>query len=306
MPEMSSLPENIPELPPAPPRESLISTAVKFLQSTKVSQSPLEQKKQFLLKKGLTDKEIEIAVSRSNSSSDHHVSVPLSNSEQIDMPPVSAWTRIRQYSAIAVIIGGVVYGLYYLYKRFIEPIFLKSAKLQEEKLEKMEEGLKNVQEELTQNMQEIRSSMNEMQDHLGTQNAKLGQVAANLTSFRQAESGYGTVSNSAIGELKAEITSIKGLLLSRNQFPAQPLPKPIIPSWQMKPTSEPLSLNGSTSPTSAKEDEDHADESPDENGSGDNDSGKVQLKKTPHVNGFMDDATDVHSENEDIPVITGS
>lgn len=298
---MSGLPENIPELPPAPPRESLISTAVKFLQNPKVDQSPLEQKKQFLSKKGLTDDEIEIAISRSGVSS--HVSVSMPPSDQIAVQPVSTLTRIREYSSLAVIVGGVVYGLYWLYKRFIEPMFLKSAKVQEEKLEKMEKGLEDVQDDLTQNMQEIRSSLNEMQDQLGTQSSKLGQVAANLTSFRQAESGYGTVSNSAIGELKAEITSIKGLLLSRNQFPAQPITKPIIPSWQLKPSTSESHTNGMSQTDEENDENNTSDITADKNGSGDHDSNKVHIKETPHINGFMDDNANSHPEDKE-PVDT--
>ena len=49
----SAMPENIPVLSSAPLREDLIATAAKFLQNPKVQSSPLQQKKDFMKKKGI-------------------------------------------------------------------------------------------------------------------------------------------------------------------------------------------------------------------------------------------------------------
>jgi len=46
------IPENVPVIGSAPPRKDLINTAVKFLQNPKVQSSPLQQKKEFLKRKG--------------------------------------------------------------------------------------------------------------------------------------------------------------------------------------------------------------------------------------------------------------
>ena len=45
-------------------REDLVVTAVKFLQNLKVSSSPLEMKRTFLIKKGLSEAEITEAFTR--------------------------------------------------------------------------------------------------------------------------------------------------------------------------------------------------------------------------------------------------
>ena len=44
--------KNIPELVSTPLREDLIATAVKFLQNPKVQSSPIQQKRDFMKKKG--------------------------------------------------------------------------------------------------------------------------------------------------------------------------------------------------------------------------------------------------------------
>ena len=48
----TNIPKHIPVLEQAPIRDDLVATAVKFLQNPKVQSSPMQQKKDFMLKKG--------------------------------------------------------------------------------------------------------------------------------------------------------------------------------------------------------------------------------------------------------------
>uniref|UniRef100_A0AC11D0B1 Peroxisomal biogenesis factor 14 n=1 Tax=Ovis aries TaxID=9940 RepID=A0AC11D0B1_SHEEP len=57
------------------PREPLIATAVKFLQNSRVRQSPLATRRAFLKKKGLTDEEIDLAFQQSGTAADEPASL---------------------------------------------------------------------------------------------------------------------------------------------------------------------------------------------------------------------------------------
>lgn len=50
--ESVSIPPDIPVLKSTPLRDDLVTTAVKFLQNPKVQSSPLQQKRNFMKKKG--------------------------------------------------------------------------------------------------------------------------------------------------------------------------------------------------------------------------------------------------------------
>jgi hypothetical protein len=43
-----------------------------------------------------------------------------------------------------------------------------------------------------------------------------------------------TTNGSSVDEIKREIQTLKGLLLSRSQFPSVPYSSPRIPSWQIE------------------------------------------------------------------------
>nr|KAF6444751.1 peroxisomal biogenesis factor 14 [Molossus molossus] len=78
--EQPSQPSSTPGSENVMPREPLIATAVKFLQNSRVRQSPLATRRAFLKKKG---------------------------------PGGSRW---RDYSALAVIMAGIAFGFHQLYK----------------------------------------------------------------------------------------------------------------------------------------------------------------------------------------------
>ncbi|XP_010591427.1 peroxisomal membrane protein PEX14 isoform X3 [Loxodonta africana] len=153
------------------PREPLIATAVKFLQNSRVRQSPLATRRTFLKKKGLTDEEIDLAFQQSGTAADEPSSlgpatqvVPVQPPHLLPQPCSPVGSRWRDYGALAIIMAGIAFGFHQLYKATTSTNWI-----------------------------------------LESQN---------------------------ISELKSEISSLKGLLLNRRQFPPSPS-APKIPSWQI-------------------------------------------------------------------------
>jgi len=242
------------------PRAGMIATAVKFLQNPKVQSSPLDQKKSFLQKKGLTDEEIQMAIDQSGVSNITTVQAPAVpplphtlNPHQI-LPPaipdkqLSVWNRFQNYSMVAVIVGGVVYALYSLFKKLIEPIFIRQRREMDEKLAKMEQGIAQLNTNMSANIKDIQDSISAIRSDVSEQNNNISRMANNLISYKTDSSSNG------VGELQSEISSLKGLLLSSRQFPAAPVNPPVIPSWQLK--QEVTSSHHHNGMTSSNDDDD--------------------------------------------------
>ncbi|XP_051029818.1 peroxisomal membrane protein PEX14 isoform X3 [Phodopus roborovskii] len=105
------------------PREPLIATAVKFLQNSRVRQSPLATRRAFLKKKGLTDDEIDLAFQQSGTATDEPPSLalatpvaPIQAPHLIPQPYSPGSSRWRDYGALAIIMAGIAFGFHQLYK----------------------------------------------------------------------------------------------------------------------------------------------------------------------------------------------
>ncbi|XP_029292275.1 peroxisomal membrane protein PEX14 isoform X4 [Cottoperca gobio] len=235
-------PPTQPGLPPgddaaAPPREALITTAVKFLQNPKVRQSPLDTRKAFLKKKGLTDVEVELAIQRSGSTEEV---LPLSpvgpphplHATQLALVPHSpAGYRWRDYGALTIIMVGIAFGFHQLYKKYILPLIIGSRE-DKKHLQRMESNIAAMSGTLTQTVSQLQQTLVSVQELLIQQQQKIQELSQELTASGASSSTNRVLDNQTAGELKAEILSLKGLLLSRKQFPSTPtIPK--IPSWQI-------------------------------------------------------------------------
>nr|CAB3264786.1 peroxisomal membrane protein PEX14-like [Phallusia mammillata] len=257
MSEEGGIPDNVPIVESEPLRENLITTAIKFLQNPKVQSSPLPQKKDFLKRKGLTEEEIQAAVERAGVT-ESSVQPVVSGDQQYVQPQVqtivptrqvSTWEKIRDYSALAIIVGGVVYGLYTLYKRYIEPLILQRTTKMDKRLCDMDEGIKEMNSGMQKSIKDLQSVIKDLQEQITDQTLQISQVSNNVAVYK-AEGSNPPMSNTAINELQAEITTVKGLLLSTKQFPATPVNPPVIPSWQLKPSIVEAEV---TEPTQNKE-----------------------------------------------------
>ncbi|XP_072222339.1 peroxisomal membrane protein PEX14 [Leuresthes tenuis] len=243
-------PPTQPGLPPgddgaARPREALITTAVKFLQNPKVRQSPLATRKAFLKKKGLTDEEVELAIQRSGSTEEVLPLTPVG----IPYPPYAAQLapaplrpagyRWRDYGALTIIMVGIAFGFHQLYKKYILPLIIGSRE-DKKHLQRMESNIAAMSGTLTQTVSQLQQTLVSVQELLIQQQKRIQELSQELAASEASSSTNRMLDNQTVGELKAEIVSLKGLLLSRRQFPSTPaIPK--IPSWQipLKPPSVP-------------------------------------------------------------------
>ncbi|KAI5095638.1 peroxisomal membrane protein PEX14 [Silurus meridionalis] len=229
-----------------PPREALIATAVKFLQNPKVRQSLLATRKAFLKKKGLTDEEVELAIQRSGSV--EALTLSSSGSPQIIhspqlspalySPPGYRW---RDYGALAIIMAGMAFGFHHLYRKYILPLIMGS-KEDKKHLQRIESSIVDMSGTLTQTVTQLQTTLASVQDLLVQQQRKIQELSQELANSHRLMLGpeedikldmahmllkYNkatkepassatnrTLESQSISELKAEITSLKGLLLS--------------------------------------------------------------------------------------------
>ncbi|CAG07551.1 unnamed protein product, partial [Tetraodon nigroviridis] len=95
---------------------------------------------------------------------------------------------------------------------------------------------------------QLQQTLVSIQELLVQQQQKIQELSRELSAAEAASSTSRILDNQTVGELKAEIASLKGLLLGRKQFPSTPsVPK--IPSWQipLKTSSAPDSPSANSS-----------------------------------------------------------
>ena len=108
-----------------PPAHSLlqVSTAVRFLQNDKVAHSSEETKRNFLSKKGLTEDEIQTAFQQVGSPAVPPAPPVLYQQQLLQQQLLHQQSgfssRLRDLLNILLLIGGVSYGVRYLWKVFL-------------------------------------------------------------------------------------------------------------------------------------------------------------------------------------------
>ncbi|XP_018575911.1 peroxisomal membrane protein PEX14 isoform X2 [Anoplophora glabripennis] len=207
-----------------PVRDDMIETAIKFLENPNVKNTPLAQKQTFLQRKGLTDQEIQIACEKSGAYAHHEqqngvtpslppLSSTVTNYRSHGVAQLSFFDRIREIVHNIAIFSIVAYVIHKFYQQYVAPfLFGKKKKTVEESVQEMNKNMKSSIAELKDDLKSVKVEVD-----------KLSQSSENNTT-RQ------------LVELKSEITSVKGLLLGRKQFPSvanSPVVPPSIPAWQM-------------------------------------------------------------------------
>lgn len=208
-------------------RDNLVSTAVYFLQNPKVAQNPLNNKRLFLLKKGLSNEEIDLAIERASTLISTPTPAPSSNVVQIPqnygppaplppqyfIPNPSIWARTTNLAASLAIISGFVYSAYTVYKKYIEPKLFGDEQVKKHPLIIIQEQL----DQLTEAVKSLEDNM-----------AKIELNIKKQIEYEVAQ--YKPQQDVSLVELKNELASIKALMLNRKQF----APTPTIPSWQLE------------------------------------------------------------------------
>ncbi|XP_060026907.1 peroxisomal membrane protein PEX14 isoform X3 [Erinaceus europaeus] len=182
------------------PREPLIATAVKFLQNSRVRQSPLAARRAFLKKKG------------------------------------QGGSRWRDYGALAVIMAGIAFGFHQLYRKYLLPLIL-GGREDRKQLARMEASLSELSGSVAQTallspVTQLQLTLASVQELLVQQQQKVQELVHELATAKATSSTNWILESQNISELKSEINSLKGLLLNRRQFPPSPS-APKVPSWQI-------------------------------------------------------------------------
>uniref|UniRef100_A0A2M4BV69 Peroxisomal membrane protein PEX14 n=1 Tax=Anopheles marajoara TaxID=58244 RepID=A0A2M4BV69_9DIPT len=215
--------------PPLPPREHLIVTAIKFLNNPNVVRSAINKKQAFLRSKGLTEDEIQIACERAgvftgDPKLPSHTVISMgvesggsanyakSGAYQLQQRSSNFLTRMKDMLSSVAMISGLMYGVYWFYKRFIEPLLFR-----DKKKKTVTEELAELNASVTLKIETLSTELTGIREELNRVN-QLNERMKELTSF------------------KGDLDSIKGLLLNRKQFAAPNLPivPPSIPAWQLR------------------------------------------------------------------------
>ncbi|XP_054435736.1 peroxisomal membrane protein PEX14 isoform X2 [Pteronotus mesoamericanus] len=219
--EQPSQPSSTPGSENAMSREPLIATAVKFLQNSRVRQSPLVTRRAFLKKKGLTDEEIDVAFQQSGTAAEEPPSlgpatqvVPVQPPHLISQPYSPAGSRWRDYSALAIIMAGIAFGFHQLYKKYLLPL-IAGGREDRKQLERMEASLSELSGSVAQTVTQLQGTLASVQELLIQQQQKVQELAHELATAKATTSTNWILESQNINELKSEISSLKGLLLNR-------------------------------------------------------------------------------------------
>merc|ERR1719220_946968 len=213
-------------------RQDMVATAVRFLENDRVRASTDEMKRKFLLKKGLNEGEIREAFARvkpavQQPAPEQAVAVPVQvgGGHPVTVVSHSSFSsRIRDLLNLLLLIGGASYGLRYLWKTYVAPWLFGPPK-----------PVPNPQAAVVETCQAVLGGVQQLQQAITSLQTSISSQAEKLE--RAVESRQGRQENTGeLGELKAEIQSVKGLLLSSRSFPQQPpvSAPPSLPAWQLK------------------------------------------------------------------------
>ncbi|XP_012385851.1 peroxisomal membrane protein PEX14 isoform X1 [Dasypus novemcinctus] len=233
--EQPSQPSSTPGSENVMPREPLIATAVKFLQNSRVRQSPLATRRAFLKKKGLTDEEIDLAFQQSGTAGEEPLPLgPATQVVPVQAPHLTVQpysSRWRDYGALAIIMAGVAFGFHQLYKKYLLPLIV-GGREDRKQLERMEASLSELSGSVAQTVTQLQTTLASVQELLIQQQQKVQELVHEQATAKATTSTNWILESQNINELKSEINSLKGLLLNRRQFPPSPS-APKIPSWQI-------------------------------------------------------------------------
>jgi len=190
-------------------REELVKTAVKFLENSRVQSSTEQMKREFLVKKGLTDAEIDIAFSRVSQvaplqqvKQNIDMQQPMQSQVPMVLPQSAFSSKLRDLLNILLLIGGASYGVRYLWKKYISPWLFGPPK----PVKSPHEMVLETTQAVLKTVEQLQKSVQSLQSSLENHSSKLDMVTQQA-QVKPEETG-------AMQDLKSEIQSVKGLLLS--------------------------------------------------------------------------------------------
>ncbi|KAJ2083164.1 peroxisomal membrane protein pex14 [Coemansia sp. RSA 988] len=207
-------------------REDIIESAVRFLSDPKVQSSTLAKKVSFLETKGLSNAEIEDALSRAKrtqtqapiatQAAEHDTSTMTPSATapvyaQAFRPPTSPPPRPhldwKDYFIAAVVAGGLGYGLFMLAKKYVGPLLTVR---DDNKCLAEERKLLLEQNELTRKQLETLSeSTTQVLDTLVTQSQKTSEAIEGMTSVMDSISTQGIEQRSLSSRLLVTLEDLQ-------------------------------------------------------------------------------------------------
>ena len=192
-------------------REELITSAVQFLTDPAVQQSPIAKRIAFLESKGMNAEEIDEAIKRSNganSVSSGSTNTP-SAQYMINQPPPLPDRDWRDWFIMAVVSGGVGYGLYYLARNYIMPLIAPPPPPQiitdKKELEDQYAQLSSILDQLSLESTELKKNQQEQQE-------KITSALADVSSIVDSLKGQVDQRESDVRGFKSDIESIRDLI----------------------------------------------------------------------------------------------
>lgn len=230
-------------------RQDLVKSAVSFLQDPKVQSAPLAKRVAFLESKGLTTEEIEEGIRQANGSAPSTTSSTTAIAQapagqyyvaQQQAPPLPArdW---RDYFIMAVVTGGLGFGVYTLAKRYVAPLIKPPSK---SSLEADKESLNAQFDAAAKLLEELQADTSSVKTAVEEQKAKVDETIDELESvikelkegdekreedFKNLKSELDTVremipklmeknkdaQTASLSELQTELKSLKSLFINR-------------------------------------------------------------------------------------------
>lgn len=199
-----------------------MNTAVSFLLNPKIQNTTLAQKRGFLFNKGLNSDEIELAIERTlfslsgnQDTFTYHHNAPIN---PFFYRPPTFWSITRLITPSVLLISGLIYGFYQLIERFIKPLIYGQ--------DACRSSIDIIRIELTG----LRQSIKNLEDNLLRVEEN---VKRNLEIELQQSRSQDYAGIAAINEMRTELTSMKSLMLNKDQFPMINMTKSTgIPDWQ--------------------------------------------------------------------------
>uniref|UniRef100_A0A0N4Z6M1 Peroxisomal membrane protein PEX14 n=1 Tax=Parastrongyloides trichosuri TaxID=131310 RepID=A0A0N4Z6M1_PARTI len=208
-------------------RNEMVEAAIKFMSNPKVRSTSIDEQKKFLQEKGLTDEEIKKAIEEVGY-------IPVNHKETFEEKQVHKGDSIFSKIQNILVWSGALYGSYTLIKNYIMPD--EKIKVMETQISELQNSLKFLIDSTSQILlvsQEQEKSLNQLMQILS----------------------HNVEKDSKTGEMYNDISTIKKLLLGKDQFPSIREPKLTdnnsfhailsngdkecgVPSWQMPNSKE--------------------------------------------------------------------
>lgn len=221
----------------APIRAEMIDTAVRFLKNPKVMGAPISRKVAFLESKGLTSAEVAAALAQTEGGASTAATQPALPSPALapapTLPPPAPPRTFREILATGTLLAGGGFLLYSLFTKYVLPrIEWPTSTQTDARLQALAESVGRLEAA--------------QRDHAAQQRTLTDGVQARLARVE---------TDSAVGEIRAELATLRTMLLGRGQFPSAPTAtwapaaSSAIPKWQLARKGDEAAPEASSSST---------------------------------------------------------